>query len=347
MRNARKLMCLAGIVAIVLLAVANVAYAEEVPLSPPIFPVPTLSVSTSETGYYLPKGYKVVAEITVPPAPFWPGIAVGDAVGIKSGTEEYVVVGFGYKASILEGFWACHGVQVQKCSGSSRELLVMITNEDNPDFEAGTHKVTIVYGYDGIVKISVDSEFLRSFPATADKYAITAKGAKVYPPEQIASGSGDDGKGEGYTPPTIREIQLQYLALGAGAGAVAIVALLLALKGRRNAAALLLLLALCTGSLAAAATASADELAYVVVNPDGTYSIEGYVELSSSWDFGALKIVRAIYYPDSDKVELHFYWYGDSIYPYLGIGHSNGDSGYLLESGIPPSTRLYKKVYEL
>ena len=335
----RKIMKLAGLAAIIAtLMFGTVTYA--------LFPIPPLSSNPTPTGYYLPRGYKAEAIIMIPPAPFWPGIAKGDVVGVDAGTYQVRVVGFGYKASIIEGFWACHGVQVQKHTLSKTEILTMKTNQDNPSLEAGEHKITITYGYDGTVKIAIDGEFLYSFAGTEDKYAVIAEGAKVSAPEPLpSSDSGDTG--EGYNPPTVKELQLQYLALGAGVGAIAIVAALLALRGRRNAAALLLLLALCAGSALAAAAVSADELAYVVVNPDGTYSIEGYVELSSSWDFGALKIVRAIYYPDSNEVELHFYWYGDDTYPYLGIGHSTGSSGYILESGIPPSQKMYEKVYEL
>ena len=185
----------------------------------------------TSTGYYLPKGYKVTGKVYVPGAPFWPGESLGDVVGVATDEYSVLVVGYGSKGGILESFNVEQGVKVIWKQAGREEVKAKATIQN-----IGEHDVTIVYGYDGQVKISVDGKFIYGFVATTDKYQLVAQGASVNAPEVLptsddSSQSGSD-TGEGYNPPSVSELQMQYLLFGAGV--VGLVALVLGLMRRRR-----------------------------------------------------------------------------------------------------------------
>ncbi len=172
--------------------------------------------SATPTGYYLPKGYKVTAKVYVPDAPFWPGETLGDIFGVASQEYSVLAVGYGGKGGPLEGFAVEKGVKIIWVQGGRQEVKAKISIQN-----VGEHDVTIVYGYDGAIKISVNGQFIYSFVATEKKYQIVSQGAAVNAPEMIPQSNSGDGSpsndtGEGYDVPSVSEIQMQYLLLGAG-----------------------------------------------------------------------------------------------------------------------------------
>jgi hypothetical protein len=186
----------------------------------------------TSTGYYLPKGYKVSAKVSVPAPPFWPGETLGDIVGISTSDYSVLVIGYGSKGGVLEGFKVEQGIKVVWKQAGREEVKATVTIQN-----VGEHDVTIVYGYDGQIKISVNGKFVHSFVANKDKYEIVAQGASVSAPEVLPTSdnsnqnTSDSGTGEGYNPPSVSELQMQYLLFGAGA--VIVVVLVLVLMRRR------------------------------------------------------------------------------------------------------------------
>ena len=186
--------------------------------------VAVYAYEATPTGYYLPKGYKVTATVSVPGAPFWPGEYLGDIVGVQSNEYSVLAVGYGSKGGILENFAVEQGIKIIWIQGGRQEVKAKVSISN-----VGDHDVTIVYDYDGQVKISVDGKFIYGFVATADKYQIVAQGAKVNQPEVLPSsdGSQNNDTGSGYNPPSVSEIQMQYLLLGAGIIVILIVVMFL------------------------------------------------------------------------------------------------------------------------
>jgi len=186
-----------------------------------------VAADVTSTGYYLPQGYKVSAKVNVPVEPFWPGKAIGDAVGVSASGYQVIIRGYASKGGIVEGFAVEKGIKVIWVQGGKREEKAKITG-----LESKEHDVEILYGYDGQVKISVNGEFLYSFVATVSKYEIVAEGAKVNQPEPLPSPTTTPTTGEGYSKPSTYELQ-QQLALGLGGLAIAILALLMFMKGKK------------------------------------------------------------------------------------------------------------------
>jgi len=171
----------------------------------------------SPTGYYLPQGYKVSAQITVPEAPYWPGENTGDIVGL--GCSEYKILVVGYGSRDI-GFQVHTGIKVIKVSVGEYWNSQKVVANVNMGVEKGEYTIYIVYGSDGYIKISysaggtdVKPQAIYSFKADIDKYTILSQGSQVNKPEQILS-SGDSNVGEGYNP--LSENVVIYLALGAG-----------------------------------------------------------------------------------------------------------------------------------
>ncbi len=172
-----------------------------------------VAYDASPTGYYLPKGYKVSVKLHVPGAPFWPGEVSGDIAGV--GCEEYsvLIIGYGWKGQLWEGYPAESGIKVIWKQGGNEE------EKAKEKYDEGDYDVTIVYGCDGQIKISVNGEFLYGFVATKSKYSILAEGAAVQAPEPlpcITETTTDPGTGEGYNPPSVNEMQQQLLWVGIG-----------------------------------------------------------------------------------------------------------------------------------
>ena len=186
-----------------------------------------VAADVTSTGYYLPQGYKVSAKVNVPVEPFWPGEAIGDAVGVSTSGYQVIIRGYASKGGIVEGFAVEKGIKVIWVQGGKHEEKAKITG-----LESKEHDVEILYGYDGQVKISVNGEFLYSFVATVSKYEIVAEGAKVNQPEPLPSPTTTPTTGEGYSKPSTYELQ-QQLALGLGGLAIAILALLMFMKGKK------------------------------------------------------------------------------------------------------------------
>jgi len=196
----------------VMAAITLIAYA---------YPTPTPS------GYYLPRGYKVTATIYVPESPFWPGEVVGDEVGISDGATTIFAVGVGWKYWDGPNLVYDEYVKIVKQTGDKQQVLKII-NVHNP----GQHTVVITYTWDGQVSISVDGHLAYGFQASTDKYIIVAQGAHVNQPVELPRPKTDNPTGEGYNPPSVQDIQRQYLLLGLGAGAIIILVLILALRRR-------------------------------------------------------------------------------------------------------------------
>ncbi len=186
----------------------------------------SISYAETPTGYFLPKGYKVTAQVFVPCAPFWPGEAVGDAVGLQTNDYSVIARGYGLKGGVLEGFTTRSGVKIIWVQGGVQSVKADTSAECNKK-----HEVTIVYSHDGQIKFSVGGRFIYSFVATADRYSIVAEGASVNAPEVLPRDTTSPAGG-GYNPPSIQQIQIQALALGLGLGLGAI-ALILLLARRR------------------------------------------------------------------------------------------------------------------
>ena len=185
-----------------------------------------LAYDAAPTGYYLPKGYKVEAKARFPGCGFWPGDYVGDIVGVSTSGYEVLVVGKCEKAW-NGGVWDCF--KVYWIEGGQQKEVANIHSTPEED-----HTIVIVYGYDGMVKISIDGQLAYSFVGTTDKYSIVAQGAKVSTPEPLPEDGSDSGTGEGYNPPSVSELQVQYLLLGAGATAIAVPVIYMFVKGGRG-----------------------------------------------------------------------------------------------------------------
>lgn len=175
----------------------------------------------SPTGYYLPLGYKVSAQITVPDAPWLPGESVGDIVGLSCSQYSVLVIGYGCRDV---SFQVHTGIKVVWKEAGSEKIVADI----NMGVEKGEYKIYIVYGSDGYVKISysaggtdVKPQAIYSFRGDVSKYTIVSQGAQVNEPTQIASIGSDDEIGEGYNPITSETLILVCL----GAGVVGIVTL--------------------------------------------------------------------------------------------------------------------------
>lgn len=185
-----------------------------------------LAYDASATGYYLPEGYKVTAEVSIPGAPFWPGELVGSVFGLSTDDYSVLVVASSVKGQVWEGFSTWDGCKVVWVQSGREEVKAKVS------LTPGKHDVTIVYGWDGTVKISVDGEMLFSFVATAGKYSVVAQGAKVNAPEELPKTTATASTGGGYNPPTVKDIQLRYTLLGVGAGGVALASLLVIKRKR-------------------------------------------------------------------------------------------------------------------
>lgn len=171
------------------------------------------AVNPTPSGYYLPRGYKVTAKVYVPDSPLW-GNTLGDAFGISC--EKYTVfaLGWGEKTWNWE---AKHGIKIVWREGGTDQDKAYIDLEPNKK-----HEVTIVYDWDGTIKISVDGKFLYGFVATEPKYTIVAQGAQVSEPEALPKPSTTSPTGSGYNPASISDLRTEYLLLGAGVAAVAL-----------------------------------------------------------------------------------------------------------------------------
>ncbi|MCD6300897.1 MAG: hypothetical protein J7L82_02380 [Staphylothermus sp.] len=205
-------------------------------------------VSPTPTGYYLPKGYKVTAKVYVPDAPLW-GNTIGDAVGLSCDKYSVIVFGWGEKTWNWE---AKHGIKVIWREGGTDEDKAYVDLE--PDKK---HDVTIVYDWDGTVKISVDGKFIYSFVATESRYTIVAQGATVNEPEALPEPSTTPPTGSGYNRASVNELQTQYLLLGAGATIIVVAAIMMFAKGNKKQAArtsmaLLIIIMLVLGMVATA-----------------------------------------------------------------------------------------------
>ena len=171
----------------------------------------------SQTGYYLPKGYKVTAKIHVPGSPFLPGEIVGDIVGVATSDYSVLAVGYGWKGQVWEGWPAESGIKIVWKERGLEDVKA------KDKYDEGDYDVTIVYGCDGQVKFSVNGEFIYGFVATTDRYSIVAEGAKVYSPEPLPclTETTTNPTGTGYNPPSIPEQnQMFYTMLGIGAAAI-------------------------------------------------------------------------------------------------------------------------------
>ena len=185
------------------------------------------AVNPTPSGYYLPRGYKVTAKVYVPDSPLW-GNVLGDAFGISC--EKYTVfaLGWGEKTWNWE---AKHGIKIVWREGGTDEDKAYVDLEPNKK-----HDVTIVYDWDGTVKISVDGKFIYSFVATEPKYTIVAQGAQVSEPEALPKPSTTSPTGSGYNPASISDLRTEYLLLGAGVTAVALLFFAF-LRGKKSMAA--------------------------------------------------------------------------------------------------------------
>ena len=193
------------------------------PLLFTLFLVVSVSAYTATpTGYYLPKGYKVDVSVYVSDPPLWPGENLGDIVGLSINDYSVLVVGYGGKGGPLEGFAVEQGVKIVWIQGGTQYVKAKVK------LNGGDHTVSILYGYDGQVKISVDGKYVYGFVATADKYEIVAQGASVNAPQPIPQDQGSqDTTGEGYDVPSIPELRTQYLLLGAGLVFISILAVVM------------------------------------------------------------------------------------------------------------------------
>lgn len=183
------------------------------------FLLSVMSVALNDTGYYLPKGYKVDAVINVPPAPFWFGVVEGDSVGVKDVNKVVYVVGVGYKLPYY-GIYSGHAIHVVVQEGNERNVVYEITNEDG--LTVGKHKVTIYHSHEGTVYVSIDNVFAYSFRSVSEKLSVVAKGAIVYPPEYVDVND-DKQVGQGYNPTSVNEY-IAYMVLGAGVLAIFLIA---------------------------------------------------------------------------------------------------------------------------
>ncbi len=188
-----------------------------------------LAYDATPTGYYLPRGYKVEAEAATLGCGIWPGDYVGGIVGVSTENYKVLVVGKCEKAW-NGGVW--DGFKVYWIEGGREEEKAQLHIES--DQVAKPQKITIVYGYDGMVKISINDRLIYSFTGTVDKYSIVAQDAKVSAPEPLPQDGSDSGTGEGYNPPSVSELQVQYLLLGAGATAIAVPVIYMFVKGGRG-----------------------------------------------------------------------------------------------------------------
>ena len=180
--------------------------------------------TATPTGYYLPRGYKVDATVRVPAVPAWPGENVGDIAGLSTNDYSVYVVAYGGRGGILEGFATEQGIKIVWVQGGTQQVKAKVRN-----LNEGDHTVTIVYGHDNYIKISIDGKLAFSFVATVDKYELVAQGASVNAPQPIPQqqdGSSDQ-TGEGYDVPSIPELQTQYLLLGAGLVFISILAVVM------------------------------------------------------------------------------------------------------------------------
>jgi hypothetical protein len=198
-----------------ILIIASTAYAYE----------------ATPVGYYLPKGYKVTAKVSVPSPPFWGGEKLGDIVGVSVSEYSVFVVGYGAKWIDLSGLHVEQGVKVVWKQGGREEVKAKVSIQN-----IGEHDVTIVYDYDGQIKISVDGKFIYGFVATDNKYQIIAQGASVNAPQVLPTpDTGSDQStdtGSGYNPPSVSQLQMQYLLLGGGAIGIIILSLFLMRRRR-------------------------------------------------------------------------------------------------------------------
>ncbi len=198
-----------------------------------------IKLVVTPTNYYLPKGYKVHAQIYVPDAPIWPGENVGGAVGVQGPTCTIYAQAYGWKNS-WNWFQYKSGIRVYQVCGSITQKVADV-QVDGHDFYAD---VVITYDWDGHVTIAASLKpnaqlsNLYGFTAETDKYTIVGEGAKVDPPEALpqpttTSASGQN-TGNGYNPPTVNDLQTRYLLLGAGAGIIAVLVIATVLGRRRR-----------------------------------------------------------------------------------------------------------------
>jgi len=171
-----------------------------------------IAYNASPCGYYLPRGYYVEGTINFKDAPFWPGESEPSIIGLRTSSYDILIVG---RASKDWSFQVWREILVIKKTNEREEVLAKQDAQAEVD-----HKVTIVYGNDGQVKISVNGELLYSFAGSADKYTILASNAKVNEPQVLQTSNQETG--EGYLP----EDNTIYLALGVGAVLVLIVVML-------------------------------------------------------------------------------------------------------------------------
>ena len=144
-------------------------------------------------------------------------------MGVQTG--DYAVIAVAKCEKSLSGTW--DGIVIYWVEGGKEEEKARIHADPSK-----THEITIVYGWDGQVKFSVDGEFIYGFVATADKYAIVSQGAEVDTPEALPTPTSTAPTGEGYQPKSVNEIQQQYIALGLGAGAIATIIIILLIRRR-------------------------------------------------------------------------------------------------------------------
>ncbi len=186
--------------------------------------------STTPVNYYLVKGYKITADMQACGCGFsWNGYAVFTRSIFGIETSEYKILVIGLGAGNPFVCWS--GFAVVKESGGHQEGLASYQAE--PD---KWYKVTIVYDYDGYIKININDKLVYSFVATTDKYMVVVGGdtsyVKVHPPEQLpAPDDNDNTIGRGPNPPSIKELQLKYIAIGAGVLIIAVVATYFVVKG--------------------------------------------------------------------------------------------------------------------
>jgi len=169
------------------------------------------AVNPTSTGYYLMEGYKISAKVYVPDTPLW-GNTIGDVFGISC--EKYMVYAMGWGEKTWN--WECkHGIKVVWREGGNDQDKSYVDLAPNKK-----HDVTIVYDWDGTIKISVDGKFVYSFVATEKKYQVIAQGAQVSPPEALPKPDGDKPTGSGYNPSSVKDLEFKFILLGIGVAAI-------------------------------------------------------------------------------------------------------------------------------